>query len=91
MFGLLFQHFFLSHHHSLCLGYLVRYGHHQDEVYFCKVHFQTNLPLAARKFINTVAEGIARVGFPSMKTALIPRAIQAWIAAVVFATEAPAP
>ncbi|KAK1219745.1 hypothetical protein PQX77_017520, partial [Marasmius sp. AFHP31] len=60
-------------------------------VYFCKVHFHTNLPLAARKFINTVTKGIARVGFLSMKTALIPGAVQAWIDAVVFAAKAPAP
>ncbi|KAK1215667.1 hypothetical protein PQX77_021731 [Marasmius sp. AFHP31] len=91
LFGLLFQHFFLSRHGSLYWGYLVRYDHHQDEVYFCEAHFHTNLPLAARKFVNTVAEGIARVGFLSMKTALIPGAVQAWIDAVVFAAEAPAP
>ncbi|KAK1217593.1 hypothetical protein PQX77_019742 [Marasmius sp. AFHP31] len=91
LFGLLFQHFFLSRHRSLYWGYLVRYDHHQDEVYFCEAHFHTNLPLAARKFVNTVAKGIARVGFLSMKTALIPGAVQAWIDAVVFAAEAPAP
>ncbi|KAK1219321.1 hypothetical protein PQX77_017974 [Marasmius sp. AFHP31] len=76
MFGLLFQHFFLSHHH---------------EVYFCEVHFHINLPLTARKFFNTIAEGIAQVGFLTMKTALIPGAVQAWIDVVVFAAEAPAP
>ncbi|KAK1221453.1 hypothetical protein PQX77_015733 [Marasmius sp. AFHP31] len=91
MFGLLFQHFFLSRHRSLYWGYLVQYDHHQDEVYFCEVHFHTNLPLVAQKFVNTVAKGIARVGFLSMKTALIPGAVQAWINAVVFATKAPAP
>ncbi|KAK1215167.1 hypothetical protein PQX77_022238 [Marasmius sp. AFHP31] len=62
-----------------------------NEVYFCEAHFHTNLPLTARKFVNTVAEGIARVGFLSMKTALIPGAVQAWIDAVVFAAKAPAP
>ncbi|KAK1229098.1 hypothetical protein PQX77_007860 [Marasmius sp. AFHP31] len=71
MFGLLFQHFFLSRHCSLYWGYLIQYNHHQDEVYFCEVHFHTNLPLVAWKFVNTVTE--------------------AWIDAVVFATEAPAP
>ncbi|KAK1225737.1 hypothetical protein PQX77_011314 [Marasmius sp. AFHP31] len=76
LFGLLFQHSFLSRHH---------------EVYFCEVHFHTNLPLVAQKFVNTVAKGIARVGFLSMKTALIPGAVQAWIDAVVFAAKAPAP
>ncbi|KAK1217717.1 hypothetical protein PQX77_019617 [Marasmius sp. AFHP31] len=91
MFGLLFQPFFHSCHHSLYWGYLVQYDHHQDEVYFCKVHFHTNLPLAACKFVNTVAKGIARIGFLSMKTALIPGAVQVWIDAVVFAAEAPAP
>ncbi|KAK1216140.1 hypothetical protein PQX77_021237 [Marasmius sp. AFHP31] len=91
MFGLLFQHFFLSRHRSLYWGYLVRYDHYQDEVYFCEVHFHINLPLAARKYVNTIAEGIARVSFLTMKTALIPRAVQAWIDAVVFAAEAPAP
>ncbi|KAK1215090.1 hypothetical protein PQX77_022309 [Marasmius sp. AFHP31] len=91
LFGLLFQHFFLSRHRSLYWGYLVRYDHHQDKVYFCEAHFHTNLPLAARKFVNTVAEGIACVGFLSMKTALIPGAVQAWIDAVIFAAEAPAP
>ncbi|KAK1216488.1 hypothetical protein PQX77_020883, partial [Marasmius sp. AFHP31] len=91
LFGLLFQHFFLSCHRSLYWGYLVRYDHHQDEVYFCKAHFHTNLPLAARKFINTVAEGIACIGFLSMETALIPGVVQAGIDAVVFAAEAPAP
>ncbi|KAK1216091.1 hypothetical protein PQX77_021269 [Marasmius sp. AFHP31] len=91
MFSLLFQHFFLSRHRSLYWGYLVRYDYHQDEVYFCKVHSHTNLPLTAQKFVNTVAEGIAHVGFLSMKTALIPEAVQAWIDAVVFAAEAPAP
>ncbi|KAK1220449.1 hypothetical protein PQX77_016782 [Marasmius sp. AFHP31] len=91
LFGLLFQHFFLSRHCSLYWGYLVRYDHHQDKVYFCKAHFHTNLPLVARQFVNTVAKGIAHVGFLSMKTALIPGAVQAWIDAVVFATEAPAP
>ncbi|KAK1235555.1 hypothetical protein PQX77_001221 [Marasmius sp. AFHP31] len=91
LFGLLFQHFFLSRHRLLYWGYLVHYDHYQDEVYFCKVHFHINLPLAARKYINTIAEGIARVGFLTMKTALIPRAVQAWIDAVAFATEAPAP
>ncbi|KAK1230323.1 hypothetical protein PQX77_006588 [Marasmius sp. AFHP31] len=91
MFGLLFQHFFLSRHRSLYWGYLVQYNHHQDKVYFCEVHFHTNLPLAARKFVNTVTKVIAHVGFLSMKTALIPGAVQVWIDAVVFATEAPAP
>ncbi|KAK1215670.1 hypothetical protein PQX77_021734 [Marasmius sp. AFHP31] len=91
LFGLLFQHFFLSCHRSLYWGYLVCYDHHQDEVYFCEVHFHINLPLAARKYVNTIAEGIARVGFLTMKTALIPGAVQAWIDAVVFAAEAPAP
>ncbi|KAK1223554.1 hypothetical protein PQX77_013568 [Marasmius sp. AFHP31] len=91
MFSLLFQHFFFSRHRSLYWGYLVRYDHHQDEVYFCKVHFHTNLPLVAQKFINTVAEGTARIGFLSMKTALIPGAVQAWINAVVFAAKAHAP
>ncbi|KAK1216999.1 hypothetical protein PQX77_020349 [Marasmius sp. AFHP31] len=91
LFSLLFQHFFLSHHRSLYWGYLVRYDHHQDKVYFCKVHFHTSLPLAARKFVNTVTKGIARVGFLSMKTALIPGAVQAWIDAVILAAEAPAP
>ncbi|KAK1219282.1 hypothetical protein PQX77_018002 [Marasmius sp. AFHP31] len=62
-----------------------------SEVYFCKVHFHINLPLAARKYVNTIAEGIAQVGFLTMKTALIPGAVQAWIDAVVFAAEAPAP
>ncbi|KAK1233804.1 hypothetical protein PQX77_003019, partial [Marasmius sp. AFHP31] len=42
-------------------------------------------------FVNTIAEGITRVGFLTMKTALIPGAVQAWIDAVVFATEALAP
>ncbi|KAK1221920.1 hypothetical protein PQX77_015267, partial [Marasmius sp. AFHP31] len=91
LFGLLFQHFFLTRHRSLYWGYPVQYDHHQDKVYFCEAHFHTNLPLAARKFVNTVAEGIARVGFLSMKTALIPGAVQAWINAVVFAAKAPAP
>ncbi|KAK1222198.1 hypothetical protein PQX77_014965 [Marasmius sp. AFHP31] len=76
LFGLLFQHFFLSCHH---------------EVYFCKFHFHINLPLAARKYVNTIAKGITRVGFLTMKTAFISRAVQAWIDAVVFAAEAPAP
>ncbi|KAK1215107.1 hypothetical protein PQX77_022303 [Marasmius sp. AFHP31] len=91
LFGLPFQHFFLSRHHSLYWGYLVRYDHYQDEVYFCEVHFHINLPLAAWKYVNTIAEGIARVGFLTMKTAFIPGAVQAWIDAVVFAAEAPAP
>ncbi|KAK1217726.1 hypothetical protein PQX77_019626, partial [Marasmius sp. AFHP31] len=91
MFGLLFQHFFLSHHHSLYWGYLVHYDHYQDKVYFCEVHFHINLPLTVWKFVNTIAEGIARVGFLTMKTALIPRAVQAWIDTVVFATQTPAP
>ncbi|KAK1217565.1 hypothetical protein PQX77_019773 [Marasmius sp. AFHP31] len=91
LFGLLFQHFFLSHHHSLYWGYLVCYDHYQDEVYFCEVHFHINLPLAARKYVNTIAEGIARVAFLTMKTAFIPGAVQAWIDTVVFAAEAPAP
>ncbi|KAK1216907.1 hypothetical protein PQX77_020446, partial [Marasmius sp. AFHP31] len=77
LFGLLFQHFFLSRHRSLYWGYLIRYNHYQDEVYFCEVHFHINLPLAARKYVNTIAEGIARVGFLTMKTALIPGAVQA--------------
>ncbi|KAK1220041.1 hypothetical protein PQX77_017214 [Marasmius sp. AFHP31] len=91
LFGLLFQHFFLSRHRLLYWGYLVRYDHYQDEVYFCEVHFHINLPLAAWKFVNTIAEGIAQVGFLTMRTALIPGAVQAWIDAVVFAAEAPAP
>ncbi|KAK1215162.1 hypothetical protein PQX77_022243 [Marasmius sp. AFHP31] len=91
LFGLLFQHFFLSRHRSLYWGYLVRYNHYQDEVYFCEVHFHINLPLPARKYVNTIAEGIARVGFLAMKTALIPGAVQAWIDAVAFVAEAPAP
>ncbi|KAK1221234.1 hypothetical protein PQX77_015959 [Marasmius sp. AFHP31] len=91
LFGLLFQHFFLSHHRSLYWGYLIHYDHYQDEVYFCEVHFHINLPLAARKYVNTIAEGIARVSFLTMKTALIPRAVQAWIDAVAFAAKAPAP
>ncbi|KAK1215503.1 hypothetical protein PQX77_021891 [Marasmius sp. AFHP31] len=78
-------------HRSLYWGYLVRYNHYQDEVYFCEVHFHINLPLAARKYVNTIAEKIARVGFLTMKTALMPGAVQAWIDAVVFAAEAPAP
>ncbi|KAK1220960.1 hypothetical protein PQX77_016231 [Marasmius sp. AFHP31] len=85
------EHFFLSRHCSLYWGYLVCYNHYQDEVYFCEVHFHINLPLSARKYVNTIAEGIARVGFLTMKTALIPGAVQAWIDAVVFAAEAPAP
>ncbi|KAK1216424.1 hypothetical protein PQX77_020944 [Marasmius sp. AFHP31] len=71
LFGLLFQHFFLSCHCLLYWVYLVRYNHYQDEVYFCEVHFHINLPLAAQKFVNTIAK--------------------AWIDAVVFAAEAPAP
>ncbi|KAK1233636.1 hypothetical protein PQX77_003202 [Marasmius sp. AFHP31] len=88
LFGLLFQHFFLSHHRSLYWGYLVRYDHYQDEVYFCEVHFHINLPLTAQKFVNTIAKGIARVGFLTMETALIPGAVQAWIDAVTFAAKA---
>ncbi|KAK1218239.1 hypothetical protein PQX77_019048 [Marasmius sp. AFHP31] len=80
LFGLLFQHFFLSRHRLLYWGYLIRHDHYQDEVYFCEVHFHINLPLAA-----------ARVGFLTMKTAFIPRAVQAWIDTVLFAAEAPAP
>ncbi|KAK1216274.1 hypothetical protein PQX77_021110 [Marasmius sp. AFHP31] len=91
LFGLLFQHFFLSCHRSLYWGYLVRHDHYQDEVYFCEVHFHINLPLAARKYVNTIAEGITRVGFLTIKTAFIPGAVQAWIDAVVFAAKAPAP
>ncbi|KAK1231946.1 hypothetical protein PQX77_004939 [Marasmius sp. AFHP31] len=44
-----------------------------------------------RGFVNTVTKGITHVGFLSMKTALIPGAVQVWIDAVVFAAEAPAP
>ncbi|KAK1217787.1 hypothetical protein PQX77_019552 [Marasmius sp. AFHP31] len=73
LFGLLFQHF-SSRHRLLYWGYLVRYDHYQDEVYFCEVHFHVNLPLPARKFVNTIA-----------------KAVQAWIDAVVFAAEDPAP
>ncbi|KAK1217561.1 hypothetical protein PQX77_019790 [Marasmius sp. AFHP31] len=91
IFGLLFQHFFLSRHRSLYWGYLVCYDHYQDEVYFCEVHFHINLPLTAQKYVNTIAEGIAQVSFLTMKTALIPGAVQAWIDAIVFAAEAPAP
>ncbi|KAK1215865.1 hypothetical protein PQX77_021517 [Marasmius sp. AFHP31] len=90
MFALLFQHFFLSCDHFLYWGYLVQYNHYQDEVYFCELHFHTNLPLAAWKFVNAIAKGIARVAFLFVKTALIPGAIQAWIDAVVIAAEAPA-
>ncbi|KAK1219570.1 hypothetical protein PQX77_017703 [Marasmius sp. AFHP31] len=91
MFSLLFQHFFLSCHCSLYWGYLVCYDHYQDKIYFCKIHFHINLPLAVQKFVNTIAEGIARVGFLSMKTVLIPGAVQAWIDAIIFAAKAPAP
>ncbi|KAK1223155.1 hypothetical protein PQX77_013970 [Marasmius sp. AFHP31] len=91
LFGLLFQHFFLSCHRSLYWGYLIRYNHCQDAIYFCEVCFHINLPLAAQKFINTIAKGIACIGFLSMKTALIPGAVQSWINAIIFAAEAPTP
>ncbi|KAK1218451.1 hypothetical protein PQX77_018864 [Marasmius sp. AFHP31] len=86
LFGLLFQHFFLSRHCSLYWGYLVCDNHCPDEIYFYKVHFHINLPL-----VNTIAKGITHVGFLSMKSAFIPGTVQAWINAIVFAAEAPAP
>ncbi|KAK1215382.1 hypothetical protein PQX77_022029 [Marasmius sp. AFHP31] len=91
LFGLLFQHFFLSRHRSLYWGYLIRHDNLQDDVYFSEVHFHTDLPPSARRVVDTIAEGIARVGFLSMRTALTPGAVQAWIDCVIYEAEYPYP